>query len=353
VRQTIFRHARANAVGYVALFVALSGTAIAATSLPRASVGTAQLRNGAVTGAKVAPHTLTGANIKVATLGTVPNAARLGGQLPSTFQSRVSGSCAPGQAIAAVGVSGSVSCAATGQGTITSVTAGSGLSGSGSSGAVTLAVPDGGIGTAQLADGSVTNSKLANSSLTITPGTGLTGGGATALGAGTTLGVTDAGIGTSQLADGSVTSSKFAAGAEAPNAAELGGLGPSSFVQGAGNLGYQYLSAAAGGSFDISTPDAKVIYSCPSSLTNNGTVSFENDFGGLVPVFMANGSSIQFNTIGVADMTTSTPASGAHVTVGAHFSNGDLYVDLITAHDTTGDITGTPGCYGYALVTAS
>jgi hypothetical protein len=199
-----------------------------------------------VTGAKVARHTLTGAN-KVATLGTVPNAARLGGQLPSTFQSRVSGSCAPGQAIAAVAASGSVSCAATGQRTITGVTAGSGLSGGGSSGAVTLAVPDGGIGTAQ-------------------------------------------------LADGSVTSSKFAVGAEAPNAAELGGL---------------------------------------------------------VPVFVANGGSIQFNTIGVADMTTSTPASGAHVTVGAHFSNEDLYVDLITAHDPNGDITGTAGCYGYALVTAS
>jgi hypothetical protein len=53
------------------------------------SVGTAQLKNGAVTGQKVAANTLTGANIKASTLGTVPNAAnaaKLGGQAPSAFR---------------------------------------------------------------------------------------------------------------------------------------------------------------------------------------------------------------------------------------------------------------------------
>ena len=65
------RHARANAVAYVALFVALSGTALAAGGLARNSVGTAQLKNRAVTGRKVARKTLTGANIRVLTLGTV------------------------------------------------------------------------------------------------------------------------------------------------------------------------------------------------------------------------------------------------------------------------------------------
>jgi hypothetical protein len=97
-------HVRAHAVGYVALFVALGGSAYAASSLPANSVGTKQLKdgavtnqkiaNGAVTGAKVARKSLTGAQINAATLGTVPNAthassagnaARLQGLPASSF----------------------------------------------------------------------------------------------------------------------------------------------------------------------------------------------------------------------------------------------------------------------------
>jgi hypothetical protein len=46
-------HVRSNAIAYVALFIALSGSAYAATSLPANSVGTKQLKNNAVTGPKV------------------------------------------------------------------------------------------------------------------------------------------------------------------------------------------------------------------------------------------------------------------------------------------------------------
>lgn len=63
-----YSHVRANVVGYAALFIALGGTAAAATGLPRNSVGTKQIRNGAVTGEKVARHSLTGASIKASTL---------------------------------------------------------------------------------------------------------------------------------------------------------------------------------------------------------------------------------------------------------------------------------------------
>jgi hypothetical protein len=78
-------HIAGNFVGYVALFVSLSGVAYAATRLPPGSVGTAQLKRGAVTrsklaagavsGSKVAKHSLTGAQINASTLGTVPSAA--------------------------------------------------------------------------------------------------------------------------------------------------------------------------------------------------------------------------------------------------------------------------------------
>ena len=86
-------YVRRHHVGFLALFIALSGTAYAAT-LPRNSVGTAQLKknavtapkvkrnavttakikNSAVTGAKVRAGTLTGADINVASLPKVPSA---------------------------------------------------------------------------------------------------------------------------------------------------------------------------------------------------------------------------------------------------------------------------------------
>ncbi|MGA8745186.1 MAG: hypothetical protein WB507_04915 [Solirubrobacterales bacterium] len=75
----------ANVMSCVAVFVALTGSAYAAISIPRNSVGTRQLQaksvtngklaNGAITGAKVAEGTLTGANINLTALGTVPTAA--------------------------------------------------------------------------------------------------------------------------------------------------------------------------------------------------------------------------------------------------------------------------------------
>ena len=52
--QRFIHHLRANVIAYVALFVALGGTSYAAVSLPKNSVGTTQLRNGAVTPTKLA-----------------------------------------------------------------------------------------------------------------------------------------------------------------------------------------------------------------------------------------------------------------------------------------------------------
>ncbi len=72
-------------VAIIALAVALGGTGYAAIVLPANSVGTKQIKDGsvanrdlhaqAVTGDKVANNSLTGAQINLSALGTVPSAA--------------------------------------------------------------------------------------------------------------------------------------------------------------------------------------------------------------------------------------------------------------------------------------
>jgi hypothetical protein len=65
----------AMCVAVLGLVVALGGTTYAAVVLPANSVGTAQLKRGAVTGIKVKDASLTGADIKLSTFKTVPSAA--------------------------------------------------------------------------------------------------------------------------------------------------------------------------------------------------------------------------------------------------------------------------------------
>lgn len=74
-----------NIVATLALFVALGGASYAAVRLPENSVGTAQIRNGAVSRSKLkagvintkklADGAVVGAKVNASTLGTVPNAA--------------------------------------------------------------------------------------------------------------------------------------------------------------------------------------------------------------------------------------------------------------------------------------
>src|SRR5438445_8403369 len=78
------RPSPAMVIAVIALITALSGSAYAALSVPRNSVGPRQLRakavstgklaNGAVTGVKIAAGSITGANVNMAALGTVPAA---------------------------------------------------------------------------------------------------------------------------------------------------------------------------------------------------------------------------------------------------------------------------------------
>ncbi len=80
-----FKPRYANVTSTLALFVALSGGAYAATALPARSVGSAQLKknavvrakikNNAINGSKVTTDSLTGADVKESSLDKVPMAA--------------------------------------------------------------------------------------------------------------------------------------------------------------------------------------------------------------------------------------------------------------------------------------
>jgi hypothetical protein len=76
VRSIASRLSYANVVSTFCLFVLLGGGAYAATNLPRNSVGTKQLKGGAVTGVKIKDGTITGTKVDSRTLGVVPAALR-------------------------------------------------------------------------------------------------------------------------------------------------------------------------------------------------------------------------------------------------------------------------------------
>jgi Collagen triple helix repeat (20 copies) len=68
---TVVSYVRRHHLGFLALFVALSGTAYAA-SLPRNSVGTAQLKRNAVTSPKVKPASLLASDFRQGQLPAGP-----------------------------------------------------------------------------------------------------------------------------------------------------------------------------------------------------------------------------------------------------------------------------------------
>jgi hypothetical protein len=82
------RHVRQQLVGYIALFIALGGVSYAAVVLPANSVGTKQLRNGAVTGRKVKPNSLLAKDFKAGQLPSGPRGLQgvPGGQGPQGSQ---------------------------------------------------------------------------------------------------------------------------------------------------------------------------------------------------------------------------------------------------------------------------
>ncbi len=98
VRSYVARHHLAM----LALFVALGGTSMAAARLPARSVGTKQIKAGAITGGKIARNAVTSAKVKNGSLQATDFAA---GQLPAGAPGAPGRDGAPGAA-GSPGVSG-------------------------------------------------------------------------------------------------------------------------------------------------------------------------------------------------------------------------------------------------------
>lgn len=96
--QSLFRRrpTASMVISLVALFVAMGGVGYAAVSIPRNSVGTAQIKNNAVTARKMALHTIGLQRI-----------------ISSVVQVRVSGKCSNDSAINSVAEGGKVTCQST------------------------------------------------------------------------------------------------------------------------------------------------------------------------------------------------------------------------------------------------
>ncbi len=62
-------------VAVIALFLGLTGSVVAGVKIAKNSISTSQVKNGSLKGGDLAKDTLTGAQIKEETLGTVPRAA--------------------------------------------------------------------------------------------------------------------------------------------------------------------------------------------------------------------------------------------------------------------------------------
>lgn len=103
LRKLTNRISPSTGVAMIALFVALGGVsyaagqigtaqikngAVTAKKLKRDAVVTAKIKNDAVTGAKIRNDAVTGAKVAESTLGTVPSAATLAGHGPAAFESK-------------------------------------------------------------------------------------------------------------------------------------------------------------------------------------------------------------------------------------------------------------------------
>jgi hypothetical protein len=86
----LVEHIRSNLVGWLALFVALGGTGYAAISIPRNSVGAAQIRNRSITPVKLNPNSI-GGSVRAWAIIRANATVMASSRTPVVFESAVPG----------------------------------------------------------------------------------------------------------------------------------------------------------------------------------------------------------------------------------------------------------------------
>ena len=87
----LITHLRSNLVGWIALFVALGGTGYAAISIPRNSVGSAQIRNHSISPVKFNPGSI-GGSVRAWAIVRADATVLAGGGKPTVSAGAIPGS---------------------------------------------------------------------------------------------------------------------------------------------------------------------------------------------------------------------------------------------------------------------
>lgn len=314
VSNRLAAHIRSNVIGYIALFVALCGSASAvsasgdhrsapvaaptkitsadlapgAVTSPAIKAGAVQRRHlarSAVTGQQVADGSLLGADLAANTVtGTRVDEATLD---PKVLQMRVGEACPAGQAIRSIAQTGAPLCQPVGSGTLTSLATSGGLTGGGTGGAITLGLDSAQVqsrvtgacsaGTAMtsVSQGGGVNCGPVGSLTDLTAGTGLTGGGSSGA---VSLGISDAGVGPAQI--GRIPAARITSGSMFVNRCQVVGSLPVTFSN---------ETFDTEGLYDSGTPDALQapidgIYQVNGTMTWNGNPATGDTFSSSITV---------------------------------------------------------------------
>jgi hypothetical protein len=187
-----------------------------------------------------------------------------------------------------------------------------------------------------IAAGKVTNAKLQNSSLTVTAGTGLSGGGSVSLGGSTTLGIANGGVGTTQLASGSVTNSKLqnsslsvnpGTGLTGGGSISLGGLGTLS-------LSPPFALPQNCGAGQVAKFDGTSAWDCATDQNSGGTVTSVGSGTGLTGGPITGSGTLSVDPTVVQNRVSGTCSGGTAIqTIGQDGSVGCSSAPVITSQN--------------------
>jgi len=147
-------------------------------------------------------------------------------------------------------------------------------------------------------------------------------------------------LNTDQL-DGKDQSAFLGAGAKAADSELLDGKDSTEFVQGSGEADHGESAMSPGSGltnfFKTQDPDLSISYSCPSSLTQNGTLRIQNNGSAEVNLFSDNGSgNPSYRQLAPgASFDEGANAGGELITFGVHNFNGAhrvTTIEVFTVH---------------------